>query len=427
MKKLIILPKLYNCRGDVRKQWFVYFSVRDPRTDKMQRFRYYEGFTGLTASQKYEHASKILEEYTIKLKAGWYPVADDHAVIFADNLDYKTIADMYGSRRAGNRTLRPILSKYFDFKCPELAQGSISSYKSVFRIFTLWTEKQGMEQSDIVAYKKELIHGFFNYLIHTKQLSGKSIKKYKDFLSSFFNWCIESKLIRTNPVQNIPRSTRINDRTPRPIMRNDIDEFRKELVKDPELLLAIQFEFYCALRPGHEIREMQIKSIDLAGGVIRVPRSIAKTRTERIVTIPYQFLAELRRIFSHWKDLGVRLDREYYLFGKEGVPGPVHVSKNHLTRKFNTIRKKLNMPEEYKLYSWKHTAAVLVDESLIPYKDLSRHYGHSSISMTDEYLKNKKPGISNAIRDKYPDLWNKQEETLLTAKDLNIAVDLFSN
>lgn len=45
-----------------------------------------------------------------------------------------------------------------------------------------------------------------------------------------------------------------------------------------------------------------------------------------------------------------------------------------------------------------------LDESKIPLLDISRHYGHTSISITNEYMKNKKAGVSTAIRDKYSTL-----------------------
>jgi len=30
-KKMIILPRLNNCSGDLSKKWFVYYSVRNPK------------------------------------------------------------------------------------------------------------------------------------------------------------------------------------------------------------------------------------------------------------------------------------------------------------------------------------------------------------------------------------------------------------
>ena len=38
-KKIVILPKLNDAGGNLSKKWFVYYSVRDPRTDKMERFK----------------------------------------------------------------------------------------------------------------------------------------------------------------------------------------------------------------------------------------------------------------------------------------------------------------------------------------------------------------------------------------------------
>lgn len=44
-KKLVILPKLNDAGGDLSKKWFVYYSVRDPRTDKMERFKDHAGLS----------------------------------------------------------------------------------------------------------------------------------------------------------------------------------------------------------------------------------------------------------------------------------------------------------------------------------------------------------------------------------------------
>ena len=398
------MPKLCNCSGKLKKQWFVYYSVRDPKTGKMHRFRHYDGFAGLNELQRYQHAQAVIEDYTTKLKTGWTPFTDDQTVIYDSHLDYKTVADMYGKRRAGNRTLRVILSRYLEFKKSGLSRASIDTYTSQLRIFTFWTEKNGLQENDVSAYSNVIILGFFDYLINEKKLCKKTIRKYTELLTSFFNFCITKRYIKKNPVFGIPKCSRINDQAPRPIMRADVEDFKKEIIKDPELYLAIQLEYYCALRPGHEIREMRLKEIDLVSGIIHVDASRAKNRTARIVTIPRQFLLILRQVFENWINAGVRMDREFYVLGRKGIPGPVPLSKNHLGRKFNAIRKKLNMPTEYKLYSWKHTAAVELDQNKIPMLDTSRHFGHGSISMTNKYMENKKPYLSKPIRDSYPDL-----------------------
>ncbi len=55
-QKLLILPRLHAYDGDLAKQWFVFYSFRDPSTGKMKRFRIYGGFSQLqTEKEKLQH------------------------------------------------------------------------------------------------------------------------------------------------------------------------------------------------------------------------------------------------------------------------------------------------------------------------------------------------------------------------------------
>jgi len=365
----------------------------------MSRFRIYDGFTGLSPAEKYEHAKRLIELYAGRLRSGWTPFADDSTAIYNDHIDYKTVSDMYGAKRQGNNKLRPKISAFLEELKPGVAPATYQTYQSKLRIFTLWIEKQGLAGNDLATINNSNITDFFRFLINIRKLSSNSIVKYKRILNALFDYFHKHKFILINPVFDIPACDRINDQAPRPIMREDIDKFKAELVKDPELWLAVQFEYYCALRPGHEIREMKIKDLDLIAGTVRVSRTRAKNRHERIVTIPRQLIEQLR---SFYKLQGY--NKEYYVFGKGGRPGTKVISKNKLRYKFNAVRKRLGMPLEYKLYSWKHTGAIEADEAMIPTKDISRHLGHTSLKSTDAYFRNKKPGISGPIRDNFPSL-----------------------
>jgi integrase len=399
-QKLIILPKLNNCSGSTDKQWFVYYSVRDPRSGKMVRIRHYDGFTGLSEEEKYKHASELISDYTRKLQSGWTPWADAIKNVYQDHLEYKVISDLYGFSRTKNRTLRDVSNQYLKYKQPGISHSTFQTYTSKLRVFALWAEKNKLKNNDITSYSHAIVLRFFKYLIETKKLSGKSIKYYTEIIRSFFTYCIDQKYFKKNPVYGIPKCTRINDNTPRPIMKEDVEAFKKEIQKDEQLWLCVQFMFYCGLRPNHEAREMKLKDIDLVAGCIYVARAAAKSRNMRVVTIPRQFLEYLRRTIDVKK-----WDREYYLFGRGGQPGPLPVGKNTLGRRFIEIRKNLSMPAEYKFYSWKHTGMVEADNTgRIPDKDISNHVGHSDLATTSIYFRNKKPAISSAIRDFYPDI-----------------------
>jgi integrase len=364
----------------------------------MQRFRHYDGFTGKSEQEKLMHAQQLQEIYSTRLRSGWNPFTDDAEVIYTDHLDYKSVADLYGTRRTGNNSIRVWISKFLESLEPTVSLATYQTYQSKFRIFFLWLEKQKVINNDLSTFDNNLILDFFSYLINIRKLSGISIQKYTQNLTALFEYCKEKKIININPVYDIPRCNRINDQAPRPIHRADIEIFKVELVKDPELWLAVQFEFYCCMRPGHEIIEMQIKHIDFIAGTVLVTRRRAKVRIERLVTIPRQFLDHLRKLGLQ------KLNKEWYVFGSGGVPGPKHIGKNKLRYKFAAIRKKLNMPYEYKFYSWKHTGLVEADEAGMPFKDTSRHAGHTSLKSTDFYFRNKRTGVSNAIKNNYPDL-----------------------
>jgi hypothetical protein len=190
-QKMIILPKV-NSAG---KQWFVYYSCRNPKTGKMERFRHYDGFTGLSPEEKLAHAQNIMESYASKLRTGWSPFIDDTEVIYNDHVDYKTVADLYGTRRSRNRTMRVWISKYLEQLQPAVSLATFSTYQSKFRIFMFWLEKQGIDGNDLRTFDSTLIGLFFNYLINVRKLSKISIQKYAENLRALFEYILSNKLV----------------------------------------------------------------------------------------------------------------------------------------------------------------------------------------------------------------------------------------
>ena len=68
-KKICILPQLNDCGGDVKKQWFVFYSYRNPADNNMKRFRVYDGFTDCyTKKAKYQHAEYLIKKYSDMLE-----------------------------------------------------------------------------------------------------------------------------------------------------------------------------------------------------------------------------------------------------------------------------------------------------------------------------------------------------------------------
>jgi hypothetical protein len=253
-KKMIILPTLNNCGGDLSKKWFVMYSVRNPKTDKMHLFKIYSPLGKFhDVVSRTAAAARLIMEYSDKLRHGWSPFVDDSHVIYEDHLEYDHITRIYGKKRAENRTIRYWASKYLETLSGKLdEEGTLPTYKSKLRIFSQWVDSH-YSGNDATAITNATIVEFFRWLIDHEKRSAKTIHDYRYILAGLFNWLIHKKIFVSNPVHDLPECTRVTDQAPVPIHELDISVFKSELVNDPQLWLAVQFQYYCALRPGREL------------------------------------------------------------------------------------------------------------------------------------------------------------------------------
>lgn len=399
--KIAILPKLYDANGNMRKKWFVYFSYRNPADNKMTRFRVFEGFGTLyTKKERYAHAEILIRDYTQRLNQGWNPFETDRkGAIYVDNLRYATVARVFTNARSENKTF----NYYSNLFLPEvqgMADKTYKNYVSKYRIFEAWLIKNGLDGNDISTLTPDIMREFFLFLINDEQLARITIIKYKHMIGRLFDWCVTNKYLRKSPMENLPDTTRENDQAPRPINEADIDLLINEIQKtDRQLWLTIQLEYYCFLRPGLEIRFARVKWFDLARGIISIPKEMVKTKENKIVIIPDEFREYL---MNEWR---LHLyPPDYFIIGKNGIPGTETLGSNNLRNRFNVIRDRLKLPREYKLYSWKHTGNSRLVDTNIPLFHQQRQNGHSSMRSTEEYLKNKIGFRSEELRKNFPPL-----------------------
>lgn len=383
-KKLAILPKLNDGGGDLKKKWFVYYSVRNPRTDKMERFKVFEHLgKEHTKKGRYETAGLLVRELSEKLQNGWTPFdSNKSGIIYEDELTYHSAAEIYKQKRTNNSTFHYFANLYITEQKRDHEPESIRNYKSVLRRFIFWAQKKGIADNDITAYTQQIMADFFIFFIDDLKRAGRTIKRYRNVLHGVFEIARKAKKIKHNPVYDMPGTTRINDHAPRPISEADIRIFLKEIKKQPQLYLAVLLQMYCFIRPGNELRNLKIGDIDLERNTIRILKSNAKTREQRIVTMP-DFLSDILR--NEYKLNSY--NRNYFLFCRDGIPGTTMLGKNQLRKKFNEIRSRLKMPDSYKLYSWKHTGGVLAEDMGIPLHVIQAQMGHKNILTTVEYLR----------------------------------------
>lgn len=395
-KKQIIMPRIYKPTVFDPKKWHVEFSVMDDITEKMQRFRKTKGFSQcVTEKQCWANARKLKTEYSKKLLSGWTPFDDDQTVIWEDSLTY---FDIHKHRKPLYRTKKTVAYYSVRFlKTKEnTAPGSYKTYMSKLRSLRTWLNNHKLGESDVSNIT--IAHGsiFLEDLNNPIKKASKTKNEYLRLFSEFWDYIRKDRKGIINIWEDFPRYK--NDTIPqRPFKKGVLRLLKVELeVRKPQLWLAAQFQYYCFIRPG-ELRQMQIRHLDLYEGNIVLYSGMTKGSKSRVVDVSEDFIEIL---FSKYK-LHTYPD-DFYIFTKLEEPGLKPVAKDYFNRNFLKIRRAIGLPEDHKFYAFKHTGAVVANKSGANIKDIQHQMGHSNIQITDEYLKSMVGYESEFFRKKMP-------------------------
>ncbi|MCX6231169.1 MAG: tyrosine-type recombinase/integrase [Bacteroidetes bacterium] len=377
-KKLATCPILKVSKGI----WFIYFSVRDPNTNKMKPVKKYEGFNNCkNDNERRKHGENLIVEYTEKLKSGWSPFNDKENVIYSDQLEYHNFIERFNTKRKAAKNTRFFLNEYISIKSQGLKARSISTYISKLRIFCNWIDYRGYTDYDISEINNKIILEFFTFLIIKRKLDKISIEKYEQITKDYFNYLLKKKLISQNPVFDIVKPPKLKDEAACPITKTDLKLLLNLINEnDSQLYLACMFQYYLGLRPGQELRSLKIRDIDMYNHKVIVSEEISKT-SRRIIDMSEQLVELCHHFNIH------NYEREFYVFGKFREPGEEMLGSNTLRNRFNKYRDLLKFPKTYKFYSMKHTGGGRLLESGRTLEELRNHFGHTSILSTDHYVR----------------------------------------
>ena len=395
--KEVILPKIYIPPSGDPKRWYVYFSVYDNYTNKLRRFKRSEGFKKCeTLIECENNARKLRSRYTYRLKNGWNPIEDNKQVIWSDSLAYQEVTRHIEPVRKSKKTISYYLSAFLKKLSPTLAHGSMQKYQSELRIFNNWCIKKKYDKIDISAFTYEMAAMFFDHLEFKRKLGGTSKNNYTRTLRRVWEFARKNRSSIEDPWKEIPKYKEIT-KAQLPLKKGVISLLKAELKQsDPQLWLAAQFLYYCFVRPG-ELRFMQIKHLDLEEGKIMLTADITKPSRNRIVDVDSEFLV---RLFSEYKLH--TYPESHYVFTVKKEPGIKPIGKNYFWNHFDNVREKLNLSKDYNFYGFKHTGAVAALKAGADIKDIQNQMGHSSVAITDEYLKSMVGYESEFFKNKMP-------------------------
>jgi len=398
-KRICVLPILKDCKGDLSREWYVEYQYRNPKTGQMKRFRVYQGLNGSEKDRR-SKAEKIIKKLTQKLQNGWNPFDDTEPVIYEDQIEYFQAARVYGRARKSNNILRKHLSDFLVEMNAQVKPKTYESYQSKIRLFCQWIEKEGFDKNDITGIDNDHIRKFFFFLINERKLDRPTIDKYQQNVNQLFNYLISKRIIKETPVYDIPKPAKRKDMAAKEFVDIDLDRLKEKIqISDPQLWLACLFQYYCAIRPGTELRLLKIGQINFRRGTIKMNAFDAKNQSNDVITIPEPFR---KLLISKYQLQDYNPD--FYVFSKAGIPGTECLGKNNLRNRFNRIRDGLGLSKEYKFYSWKHAGACALDDNNVPLTHIQNHLRHKSPEYTNNYLVRRRGFKSDEIRNNFPEL-----------------------
>lgn len=395
-KNLISFPRYNRRGGDLSQKWYVEFAFVAPDGEQ-QRYRVYSGLGKGTAEERDDIAKQLVEYYTEYLKSGEYLNTKPNLNPLKEKETFRPENKRW--MEAHKDLLVGTLTKRFLRTVePTLRKGTMKDYRGKLRLFAEYIEEH-QSNIPIPMINRSIIFPFFEYLASERNLCRQTIEKYMQIVRIFFNWCEDVGIrdYETNPVKRMPKMGKVVDCSPGVFNTNDRERLRAAIKpKEPWLWLACEILYYCAIRPGTEMRLMKVGDIDLKKKTIRVRAELAKNKTTEMVVFP----AELR---DHMLALNLdQYDKELYLFGKCGSPAIVPMGKNTMRNRFNLYREALKISSDKKFYSWKHSGALSAIENGATIYEVKDQLRHRSIMTTEEYLKKRIPksGIAADKMDK---------------------------
>ena len=219
---------------------------------------------------------------------------------------------------------------------------------------------------------------FLAYLKDTKKLKGKTFNDYKCLLGSV--WHEYRKHIDSdNPwreVKGLRKQTVSFKKYP-----VDLQVKIKDTLPgyDPQLWVFVQCIYYCGFRPNSELRLMRVKDLKRKRGIFVVREDIGKGYKARKINIYHKLLEQFEKL--GWLDY----NPDFFLFGRNGQPGPEELPETYFDKLWSKYRKENNIDPAFKLYGNKHTGGRKLTLQTDAYIT-KEHFGHSTIEQTQEYI-----------------------------------------
>ncbi len=385
-KKPVHIPKGSNLNIEwAKNDWYINFSYNG------RQYRIKEGINRIKDHvEKEAQAELLLKSIKNALKNGYDP---ENPVSFEALVQKEKM------------TLAEAVEKYLLELKTYARPKTVGSYQSKLRYLMEafpGKEVRSFTPRDLEQYIHGKIHSdkpaklfLNNRSIELKKAipwTPKTVKSAKGVFSAFFQWCIANELfVGDNPVSKIESKKIRSEIAPKdrhiPFSQEDISRLMGYLNEnDKTVAFFCRVIYSTCLRPG-EIANLKVKDLDINRGKITIPLDTTKNtkkNTVDIIDIEPNLLKELRALFTE------DYPKDYFLTStSDSIIGAQSVGSNNAYKRFIKALSALGLDKKgYTLYSFKHFSNIQRFRSGWTLNELMVANRHSSLIMTEKYLKN---------------------------------------
>jgi len=268
------------------------------------------------------------------------------------------------------------LDEYYERKVKDIAPGWEAHFRKHIQL-----AKEFFGIMDVRDIRKTHLVNYSEWL-EGKGLSPKTVKNYLDTFKAFMNY-LKNNLEIITTLPNFP-----SIEIPQPLFKwlstEDQATVFNAIPDEDKPIFA--FLFLSGCRPS-EARALKVKDVDLQNGTITIHRTFSgkeerpkrKGKKSPPVVIPIH--PEIQPILE--KEITGKHPEAYVFLNPRTQR---FYSKNALLKRWNMIRRKLNIDKSVRLYdATRHSFASNLINQKVPIAEISRLLGHTNIKTTERY------------------------------------------
>jgi integrase/recombinase XerD len=357
MEKIINAPQIKNRKLDLKKRWYVEYSVKiesEGAPAEIRRVR--KNIPHLpTVEDRMRAGIQIVETIKKKLREG------------ADPLNIKRI-----NTEKATIAIKALVNIYSYNK----RETTITMARSVMSGFLKWLIREHGSNIKIGEITGKIAQNYIDYVITNRGVAPVTINNMVLNIARIFNLAIDRSMIEENPFRKIKKLKITAKRTATFDDEQLAQLFDFARKNNPPLHIYVILIYYCGLRPS-EITNLKKSSFEKDFSTIITESTWTKNKRNDVISIP----EIVRPILMEYVN---SVPEDYYIVSYRLRP---NIRKGNASNFYHSYKKDLlNTGIKQPPYHLRHTAiSKLINSNQFELIEVSRHFRHSSTQMTMRY------------------------------------------